>query len=52
MIDDPGEPRCEVCGTVMHVVDGGYRCRGCNSTLDIPWMERPTDSDALPGVFG
>lgn len=36
----------------MYVVDGGYRCRGCGSTLDIPWLERPTAADELPGVRG
>lgn len=33
-----GEPRCEACGTVMHVIDGGYRCRGCGWELDVPWL--------------
>lgn len=47
---DIGEPRCEVCGTVMYVIDGGYRCRGCGHELGIPWVERPTGGDDLPGI--
>lgn len=51
--DDIGEePRCEVCGTVMHIVDGGYRCRGCGNMVDIPWVERPRGGDDLPGLLG
>lgn len=51
-LDAGAEPRCEVCGTVMHVVDGGYQCRGCGHSLEIPWVERPTGADDLPGAWG
>ncbi|WP_114587723.1 hypothetical protein [Microbacterium arborescens] len=57
--DIGSEPRCEVCGTVMRTVDGGYRCGGCGWEIDIPWMtsslsriERPTSGDDLPGIRG
>lgn len=46
------EPHCEMCGTVMYVIDGGYRCRGCGFEVDIPWVEHPGDGDALPGPWG
>lgn len=39
------QPRCEACGTVMHVVDGGYLCRACGHMVDIPWIEHPGDGD-------
>ena len=48
---DIGEQRCEVCGTVMHVIDGGHRCRGCGHTVDIPWVEHPGYGD-MPGIHG
>ena len=47
-----GEPSCDVCGTVMHVIDGRYECRGCGDTVEIPWVERPTGADDLPGAWG
>lgn len=50
--DIGSQPRCEVCGTVMRTVDGGYRCGGCGWELDIPWIERPTGGDDLPGIYG
>lgn len=51
-VDAGAEPHCEVCGTVMHVIDGGYRCRGCGHVVEIPWVEHPGDGDALPGRWG
>ncbi len=50
--DIGADPRCEVCGTVMRTVDGGYRCGGCGWELDIPWVERLAAGDDLPGVRG
>ncbi|MFB8893589.1 hypothetical protein [Microbacterium plantarum] len=50
--DIGSEPRCEVCGTVMRTVDGGYQCGGCGWELDVPWIERPTGGDNLPGIHG
>ena len=50
--DAGAEPHCEVCGTVMHVIDGGYRCRTCGHVVEIPWVEHPGDGDALPGRWG
>lgn len=49
--DDFGEPSCEVCGTVMYVIDGGYLCRACGFEVDIPWVEHPGGDD-LPGIRG
>ncbi len=51
-LDVGSEPRCEVCGTVMRTVDGGYICGGCGYQIDIPWIERPTDGDLLRGIQG
>lgn len=51
-LDIGSEPRCEVCGTVMRTVDGGYLCGGCGWELEIPWIERPTAGDDLPGIGG
>lgn len=51
-LDAGVQPRCEICGTVMHVIDGGYQCRCCGHVVDIPWAERPRDGDGLPGVGG
>lgn len=51
-LDIGAAPRCEVCGTVMRAVDGGYRCGGCGWELDVPWVERPRDGDELPGIHG
>ncbi|QLD10865.1 hypothetical protein [Microbacterium oleivorans] len=50
--DIGAEPRCEVCGTVMRTVDGGYRCGGCGWELEIPWVERPPAGEDLPGIHG
>lgn len=50
--DVGAQPRCEVCGTVMYVIDGGYQCRGCGHRVDIPWVNRSEDGDELPGVHG
>lgn len=36
----------------MYVVDGGYRCRGCKATIDVPWVEHPGDGDVLDGRWG
>lgn len=47
-----GRPTCDVCGTVMHPSDGGYQCRYCGHFEDIPWIERPTAGDELPGIRG
>lgn len=44
-LDLSTQPRCEACETVMHVVDGGYRCRACGHMVDIPWVEHPGDGD-------
>lgn len=55
MIDDPNadqQPRCEVCGTVMYVIDGGFECRGCGYRIDIPWVMRVEDGDDLPSIRG
>lgn len=49
---DIGEPRCEVCGTIMHTIDGGFECRWCGHREELPWVERPTDGDDLPGISG
>ena len=51
-LDIGSEPRCEVCGTVMRTVDGGYVCGGCGYEIDIPWIERPGDGDDLPSIRG
>lgn len=50
-LDAGAQPNCEVCGTVMHVVDGGYVCRWCGHREEIPWVER-ADGDGLPGIRG
>jgi tRNA(Ile2) C34 agmatinyltransferase TiaS len=50
-LDAAAEPRCEICGTVMHAIDGGYRCRGCVHELRIPWTEAPDDG-GIPGIHG
>jgi tRNA(Ile2) C34 agmatinyltransferase TiaS len=50
-LDAGQQPRCEICGTVMHAVDGGYRCRGCGHWVHIPWVEAPR-ADDLPGIRG
>jgi len=53
MIDDDGldgEWSCPICGTVMHVIDGGYQCRGCGHREDVAWVERPRGGDDLPGL--
>lgn len=36
----------------MHPTDGGYQCRYCGHFEDIPWIERPTAGDELPGIHG
>lgn len=46
------EPQCEVCGTVMRTVDGGYQCGGCGWELDTPWIERPPQADELGAIRG
>lgn len=52
-LDEDGlQPTCDVCGTVMYVIDGGYRCRGCGHEVDIPWVEHPWDGDVLDGRWG
>lgn len=38
---DGAQPTCDLCGTVMRTVDGGYACGGCGYEIDIPWIERP-----------
>jgi len=50
--DIGSEPRCEVCGTVMRTVDGGYLRGGCGWELDIPWIERPTMATTCPASAG
>ncbi len=50
--DDGEQPTCDVGGTVMRTVDGGYQCCGCGYEVHIPWVERPTDADDVPGVRG
>ena len=50
MEDLDAEPTCTICGTVMHVINGGYECRWCGHREDIPWIERPTGADDLPGI--
>jgi len=51
LFDGLGEhPRCKLCGTVMHVIDGGFECRWCGYREEIPWVERPRDADDLPGI--
>lgn len=44
--DDAREPHCPECGTVLHMVPGGYTCRGCElrflATVDDP-AARPVD---------
>lgn len=51
--DDAGaEPHCEVCGTVMHVIDGGYRCRGCSYFLPLEESAALPDLNGLPGIRG
>ena len=52
MDDIDGEPACGVCGTVMYVIDGGYRCRACGFEISIPWVEHPGDGDVLDGRWG
>lgn len=49
--DIGSEPRCEVCGTVMRTIDGGYICGGCGWEIDIPWIEHPGSGDT-PGIRG
>lgn len=46
------QPNCPACGTVMRDADGGYECGGCGWFADVPWIERPTAPDDLPGVGG
>ena len=48
--DGLGDHNCEVCGTALHPVDGGNRCRGCGWMLDAEWVERPTDGDDIPSI--
>lgn len=50
--DVGSEARCEICGTVMHTVDGCYWCSGCRWELAIPWAERPAGGDGLPVFVG
>lgn len=46
------QPNCPACGTVLREVDGGYECAWDGTTLDVPWVERPTGGDDLPSVHG
>lgn len=48
--EDGAQPRCEQCGTVMRDVDGGYECAWDGTTVDVSWVERPSDGDDLPSV--
>jgi tRNA(Ile2) C34 agmatinyltransferase TiaS len=50
-LDAAEQPRCEACGTVMYAIGGGYRCRGCGYSVDIPHVEAP-DAGDLPGIGG
>ena len=50
-LEDGAQPRCVNCGTVMHMIDGSYACRGCGRTVGIPWVDRPTGADDLPGAW-
>ncbi len=34
----------------MREVDGAYECAWDGTTIDVPWVERPTTGDDLPGV--
>ncbi|WP_187614061.1 hypothetical protein [Paraburkholderia sp. 31.1] len=51
-LEDGAQPRCVNCGTVMHMIAGGYQCRACGATIDIPWVEHPGDGDVLDGRWG
>jgi len=48
-LDDAREPHCPECGTVLHMVAGGYNCRGCKlhflPTVDDP-AARPVDESS------
>ncbi|GAB2702460.1 ribosomal protein S27AE [Microbacterium marinum] len=46
------QPSCERCGTVMRESDGEYVCGYCGWSLEVPWVERPSAGDDLPGVGG
>jgi len=50
--DGLGELNCDVCGTVMHPVDGGFQCRGCGWVHEVEWVERPRGADSVPGLHG
>lgn len=57
MIGDDGlgeavQPACPTCGTVLRTLRRGFECRGCGRTVEIPWVERPTGADDLPGAWG
>ena len=49
--DDGAQPTCDLCGTVMRTIDGGYQCGGCGYEVEVPWVEVP-DGDGLPGIRG
>lgn len=47
-LDIGPETRCEVCDAVMRTADGSYQCAGPGWEIDIPWIERPRNSDNIP----
>lgn len=49
-LDDVPPVTCPTCGTVMRDTEGGYECGWDGTTLDVPWVERPTSGDDLPNI--